>query len=78
MKAALCKSLDGPNALVIDDIADPVAAAGEVIVRVRMAALNFADTLITRGRYQEKPALPSHRRPRSRVSSRLLARASPA
>ena len=58
MKAALCKSLDGPDALVIEDIADPEAREGEAIVRVRMAALNFADTLITRGRYQEKPALP--------------------
>lgn len=58
MKAALCKSLDGPDALVIEDIADPVAAPGEVVVRVRAAALNFLDTLITRGKYQFKPELP--------------------
>ncbi len=58
MKAALCKSLDGPDALVIEEIADPVAAPGEVVVRVRAAALNFLDTLITRGKYQFKPALP--------------------
>ncbi|MCC7253107.1 NADPH:quinone oxidoreductase family protein [Hyphomicrobium sp.] len=58
MKAALCKSLDGPEALVIEEIADPVAVAGEVVVRVRAAALNFFDTLITRGKYQTKPALP--------------------
>jgi NADPH2:quinone reductase len=58
MKAALCKSLDGPEAVVIEEIADPTAAAGEVVVRVRAAALNFFDTLITRGKYQTKPALP--------------------
>lgn len=58
MKAALCKSLDGPEAIVIDEIADPVPAAGEVVVRVRAAALNFLDTLITRGKYQFKPDLP--------------------
>lgn len=58
MKAALCKSLDGPQAIEIADIADPVPAAGEVVVRVRAAALNFLDTLITRGKYQFKPALP--------------------
>lgn len=58
MKAALCKSLDGPEAVVIEDIADPVPGAGEAVVRVRAAALNFFDTLITRGKYQTKPALP--------------------
>ena len=58
MKAALCKSLDGPGAIVIEDIAEPTAAAGEVVVRVRAAALNFLDTLITRGKYQFKPELP--------------------
>lgn len=58
MKAALCKSLDGPEAIVIDEIADPVPTAGEVVVRVRAAALNFLDTLITRGKYQFKPDLP--------------------
>jgi NADPH2:quinone reductase len=58
MKAALCKTLDGPEAVVIEEIADPVAGAGEVVVRVRAAALNFFDTLITRGKYQTKPELP--------------------
>lgn len=58
MKAALCKSLDGPEAVVVEEIADPVAGAGEAIVRVHAAALNFFDTLITRGKYQTKPSLP--------------------
>jgi NADPH2:quinone reductase len=58
MKAALCKSLDGPSALVIEDCADPVAAAGQAVVRVSAVGLNFADTLITRGKYQYKPELP--------------------
>jgi NADPH2:quinone reductase len=58
MKAALCKSLDGPEAVVVEEIADPVAGPGEAVVRVRAAALNFFDTLITRGKYQTKPALP--------------------
>jgi NADPH:quinone reductase len=58
MKAALCKTLEGPASLVIGDVADPVAGAGEVLVRVKAAGLNFADTLITRGTYQVKPPLP--------------------
>ena len=58
MKAVLCKTLGGPEALVIEEIADPVAGPGEVVVRVKAAALNFFDTLITAGKYQTKPALP--------------------
>ncbi len=58
MKAALCKSLDGPEAIVIEEIAAPVPGPDEVVVRVRAAALNFLDTLITRGKYQFKPDLP--------------------
>ncbi len=58
MKAALCKSLDGPAALLIEDLPSPQPGPGEVLVRVHAAALNFFDTLITRGKYQHKPALP--------------------
>lgn len=58
MKAALLKTLDGPEALCIGDVAEPVAGPGEVIVRVAAVGLNFADTLMTRGKYQHKPALP--------------------
>jgi NADPH:quinone reductase len=58
MKAALCKSLDGPEGLVIADVAEPEAGPGQAIVRVEAVGLNFADTLITRGKYQFKPGLP--------------------
>ncbi|WP_423415822.1 NADPH:quinone oxidoreductase family protein [Hyphomicrobium sp. B1] len=58
MKAALCKSLEGPNGLVIETLAEPVPLDGQAIVRVAAVGLNFADTLITRGKYQFKPDLP--------------------
>jgi NADPH2:quinone reductase len=58
MKAALCTTLDGPDAIRIMDIEEPVPGPGEVVVRVRAAGLNFFDTLISRGKYQYKPALP--------------------
>lgn len=58
MKAALCKTLDGPDAIVIEDLPDPQPGPGEAVVRVQAAALNFFDTLITRGKYQYKPDLP--------------------
>jgi NADPH2:quinone reductase len=58
MKAALCKALTGPEALVIEDVAEPAPGPDEALVRVEAVGLNFADTLITRGKYQFKPDLP--------------------
>lgn len=58
MKAAICKSLVGPDAISVEELPDPVPGPGEVRVRVKAAALNFLDTLITRGKYQFKPELP--------------------
>lgn len=58
MKAALCKTLEGPQALTIEEVADPVPGPGQALIAVKAVGLNFADTLITRGKYQYKPALP--------------------
>lgn len=58
MKALLCTRLGGPDDLEIADVPDPAAAAGEAVVRIEAAALNFFDTLIIAGKYQIKPALP--------------------
>ncbi|WP_045834766.1 NADPH:quinone oxidoreductase family protein [Hyphomicrobium sp. 99] len=58
MKAALCKSLDGAKSLVVETVAEPAPGPGQAIVRVAAVGLNFADTLITRGKYQFKPDLP--------------------
>jgi NADPH2:quinone reductase len=58
MRALLCKTLDGPEALELAEIEPPQPAEDEVIVRVRAVGLNFLDTLMTRGKYQFKPELP--------------------
>jgi NADPH:quinone reductase len=58
VKAALCKCLDGPAGLEIEEIDPPEAGPGEALIAVKAAALNFFDTLITRGKYQAKPELP--------------------
>ena len=58
MKAVLCTHFGPPDELELADIAPPQPAAGEVVVRVRAAALNFFDTLIIAGKYQQKPAFP--------------------
>ena len=58
MKAVLCKSLGGPSELKLESVPDPVASPDQVLVAVEACALNFFDTLITRGTYQYKPDLP--------------------
>ncbi len=58
MRAVRCSTLEGPQALELVELPEPTPAPGEVAIAVACAALNHADLLITRGRYQEKPALP--------------------
>lgn len=58
MKVILCKTLDGPDSLTLEDAPIPEPGPGEVLIRVSAAALNFLDTLILRGRYQFKPDMP--------------------
>lgn len=58
MRAVLCKQYGPAEDLVIEEIEKPQAGPGEVLVRVRAAALNFFDTLIIRNKYQFQPELP--------------------
>jgi len=58
LKACLCRSYGPPANLVIEEIADPVAGPGDIIVAVKACALNFFDTLIIQGKYQFKPEMP--------------------
>lgn len=58
MKAILCSQWCEPDDLVLADIADPVAKAGEVVIAIKAAALNFFDILMIQGKYQIKPPFP--------------------
>jgi len=58
MKAVLCTRAGGPDDLEICDVVDPIAASGEVVVRIASVGLNFFDTLIIAGKYQYKPTFP--------------------
>ncbi|MCB1739446.1 MAG: NADPH:quinone oxidoreductase family protein [Gammaproteobacteria bacterium] len=58
MKALLCTNWGPPESLVIEDIPVPEPAADQVRIEVAACGINFADTLMIQGQYQEKPPLP--------------------
>jgi NADPH2:quinone reductase len=43
---------------VVEDVADLVPGAGQVVVDVKAAGVNFPDVLTVQGKYQVKPELP--------------------
>jgi NADPH2:quinone reductase len=58
MKAVVCKAWGGPETLVLEDLPSPRPGAGEVVIDVAAAGVNFPDLLIIQNRYQLKPPLP--------------------
>lgn len=58
MQAVVCKAFKTPFELVIEEVADPQAGPGEVLIDVKAAGINFPDSLIVQGKYQVKPTLP--------------------
>ena len=58
MKALLSHEPGGPETLRIEDVPEPQAAPGELLIRVRAAAINYPDVLIIEDKYQLKPPRP--------------------
>ncbi len=58
MKAIVCKDWGPPDSLELQDLPDLVPQAGEVVVDVRAAGVNFPDVLTVQGKYQYRPELP--------------------
>jgi NADPH2:quinone reductase len=58
MKAVVLRSEDGPDALTIQDRPEPTAGPDEVLIDVQAAGVSFVDALMSRGKYQERPAVP--------------------
>ena len=58
MKALLCKAFGPIDTLAVEDLPAPEPKAGEVLIRVRAAGVNFPDALIVQGLYQFKPPFP--------------------
>jgi NADPH2:quinone reductase len=58
VKAVLCRQYGPPDSLVVEDLPSPKPGAGEVVVAVKAASVNFPDVLIIQNKYQFKPPLP--------------------
>ena len=58
MKAVVCRQYGPPDSLVVEELPSPKAGAGEVVVAVKAASVNFPDVLIIQNKYQFKPPLP--------------------
>ena len=58
MKGLLSKAPGGPETLILDDLPDPVAGPGQVVVAVKACSINYPDVLIIEDKYQFKPARP--------------------
>ena len=58
MHAWLCNNPVGIDALAWTELPTPQPGAGEVLLKIHAASLNFPDLLIVQNKYQIKPALP--------------------
>jgi NADPH2:quinone reductase len=58
MKAIRIHEFGGPAVMKLEDVPDPTAGPGEVVVRVRAAGVNPVDAYIVTGTYPRKPPLP--------------------
>jgi NADPH2:quinone reductase len=58
MKAIQIEEFGGPEMMRLTEVPDPEPAAGEVVVEVARAGINFADTHVTRNDYLAKQELP--------------------
>ncbi len=56
MKAFQISSFDAPGAVA--ETSCPAPASGEVLLDIAACGLNFADLLMAKGQYQERPPLP--------------------
>ncbi|CAM2152447.1 NADPH:quinone reductase [Pararobbsia alpina] len=58
MKALMCHAFGPISDLKLEDVTDPTPEAGQVVIKVEAASINFPDALIVQGLYQFKPPLP--------------------
>jgi NADPH2:quinone reductase len=58
MKAIRVHEFGGPEVLQLEDVPDPVAGPGQVVVRLQAVGVNPVETYVRTGRYPKLPPLP--------------------
>lgn len=58
MRAVVCRRYGPPQGLLIEEMPVPRPGAGELLVDVRTAAVNFPDVLLVANAYQVPAPLP--------------------
>ena len=58
MKAVRVHEFGPPEVMRLEEVPDPSAGAGQVVVRVRAVGVNPVDAYVRSGSYARKPPLP--------------------
>lgn len=58
MKAIVCNEFASVDKLSYQDVPDPIAGKGQVVVDIKASGVNFPDGLLVQGLYQMKPDFP--------------------
>jgi NADPH2:quinone reductase len=58
MRAVICRAWGEVDGLRVEEVAAPTPGPDDVLITVKATAVNYADALMTAGRYQTKPDLP--------------------
>jgi len=59
VRAVVLEETGPPERLLVRDVPEPEAQAGQKLVRVRACGINFMDVLVRLGRYPQAPPLPA-------------------
>ena len=55
MKAVVCEAFGPPEALVVQEMDDPTAGDGQLLIEVKASAVTFPDTLMLEDRSARQP-----------------------
>src|ERR1700722_19946311 len=58
MKAIVFEKIGGPEVMKIAEVPKPEVKPGMVLIKIRAAGINFADTLFRQGQYVMQPKFP--------------------
>ena len=58
MRAVICRAWGEVDGLTLEEVPPPTPGPDDVLISVKATSVNYADALMTAGRYQTKPELP--------------------